>query len=133
MLPGTAKAAVSVLEAAGYRVLVPQQKLCCGRPLYDYGMLDLARVHLRQIVEALRPEIRAGVPMVGLEPSCVSVFRDEMTNLMPEDADAQRLARQTKTLSELLNRDSRMGAAEAGAEGAAAHALPPQIGADPGR
>lgn len=103
LLPGTAKAAVTVLESAGYRVIVPQQPLCCGRPLYDYGMLDLARGKLREILAALRPEIRAGVPMVGLEPSCVSVFRDELVNLMPDDPDAQRLARQTKTLSELLN------------------------------
>jgi FAD/FMN-containing dehydrogenase/Fe-S oxidoreductase len=102
LLPGTAKAAVTVLESAGYRVVVPQQKLCCGRPLYDYGMLDLARAKLRQVIEALRPHIRAGAPMVGLEPSCVSVFRDEMVNLMPDDPDAQRLARQTKTLGELL-------------------------------
>jgi Fe-S oxidoreductase len=102
LLPGTAKAAVTVLESAGYRVIVPQQRLCCGRPLYDYGMLELARSKLRQIIDALRPEIRAGVPLVGLEPSCVSVFRDEMTNLLAGDPDAERLARQTKTLSELL-------------------------------
>ncbi|MGE0223112.1 MAG: FAD-binding and (Fe-S)-binding domain-containing protein [Acetobacteraceae bacterium] len=102
LLPGTAKAAVSVLEAAGYRVIVPQQSLCCGRPLYDYGMLDLARAKLRQVIDVLRQQIRAGVPMVGLEPSCVSVFRDEMTNLLGDDPDAQRLARQTRTLGELL-------------------------------
>jgi FAD/FMN-containing dehydrogenase/Fe-S oxidoreductase len=102
LLPGTAKAAVTVLESAGYRVIVPQQALCCGRPLYDYGMLDLARTKLRQVLEALRPHIRAGLPVVGLEPSCLSVFRDELVNLMPGDPDAQRLARQAKTLSELL-------------------------------
>ncbi len=98
----TAKSAVRVLEAAGYAVSVPQQPLCCGRPLYDYGMLDLAKRHLRQIIEALRPEIRAGVPLVGLEPSCLSVFRDELRNMLPDDEDAQRLACQSKTLSELL-------------------------------
>jgi Fe-S oxidoreductase len=101
-LPGTLKAAVTVLADAGYRVVVPSSALCCGRPLYDYGMLDLARDKLAQVLEALRPAIRAGAPIVGLEPSCLSVFRDEMLNLMPEDPDARRLAAQTKTLSELL-------------------------------
>ena len=65
-------------------------------------MLDLARRKLVQIIDALRPAIRAGVPVVGLEPSCLSVFRDELRNMLPDDEDAQRLAGQTKTLSELL-------------------------------
>jgi Fe-S oxidoreductase len=103
LLPGTAKAAVTVLESAGYRVLVPHQSLCCGRPLYDYGMLNLAHSKLHQILDAVRHEIRAGIPVVVLEPSCLSVFRDEMTNLLAGDPDAEKLARQTKTLSELLS------------------------------
>ncbi|HEY6433312.1 MAG TPA: FAD-linked oxidase C-terminal domain-containing protein [Acetobacteraceae bacterium] len=101
-LPGTAKAAVAVLEDAGYRVIVPRQRLCCGRPLYDYGMLDLAKQKLREAMDVLRPAARAGIPIVGLEPSCVSVFRDEMLNLFPHDEDAQRLASQVKTFAELL-------------------------------
>jgi FAD/FMN-containing dehydrogenase/Fe-S oxidoreductase len=101
-LPGTARAAVEVLEAGGFRVAVPEQPLCCGRPLYDYGMLDQAKRQLRQILTALRPAIHAGVPVVGLEPSCVSVFRDEMVNLLPDDEDAQRLSKQTFLLSEFL-------------------------------
>jgi Fe-S oxidoreductase len=104
-LPGTAKAAVTVLEDAGYRVIVPAARLCCGRPLYDYGMLGLARRKLNQVIETLRPAIRAGVPVVGLEPSCVSVFRDELLNLMPDNRDAYRLARQTMMLSEFLMKD----------------------------
>ncbi len=103
--PDTAKAAVEVLEAAGYHVTIPEQSLCCGRPLYDYGMLDLAEYLLRQILDALRPEIRAGVPIVGLEPSCVAVFRDELLNLFPHDQDAPRLAQQTYMLSELLEKE----------------------------
>lgn len=102
LLPGTAKAAVRVLEDAGYRVLVPRARLCCGRPLYDYGMLDLAKRRLNRILDVLRPAIRAGIPVVGLEPSCASVFRDELVDLMPGDEDARRLAQQTKTLGELL-------------------------------
>jgi FAD/FMN-containing dehydrogenase/Fe-S oxidoreductase len=100
--PEVAIAATEVLEAAGYRVEVPQQTLCCGRPLYDYGMLLTAKAFLRDILEALRPRIQAGVHIVGLEPSCVSVFRDELVNLLPHDLDAQRLAHQTRTLSEFL-------------------------------
>ena len=101
-LPGTAKAAVAVLEDAGYRVIVPREHLCCGRPLYDYGMLDLAKQKLRQAIDVLKPAAAAGIPIVGLEPSCVSVFRDEMLNLFPHDEDAQRIASQFKTFGELL-------------------------------
>lgn len=100
--PDTAKAAVAVLEDAGFSVSVPQQSLCCGRPLYDFGMLSLAKRQLRQILDALRDEIRTGTPVVGLEPSCVSVFRDELVNLFPQDVDARRLSRQTFLLSEFL-------------------------------
>jgi len=102
--PGTAKAAVEVLEAAGCRVKIPPRPLCCGRPLYDFGMLDLAKRQLRQILNALNDDITAGTPVVGLEPSCVAVFRDELTNLFPHDESAKRLAGQTMTLSEFLRR-----------------------------
>ena len=68
-------------------------------------MLDLAKRQLRDLLHALRPALRDGVPIVGLEPSCVSVFRDELVNLYPEREDARRLSRQTLLLSELLARD----------------------------
>jgi Fe-S oxidoreductase/FAD/FMN-containing dehydrogenase len=100
--PSTAQAAVEVLEDAGFRVTIPAVELCCGRPLYDYGMLDLAARMLRDVLEALRPQIRAGVCVVGLEPSCVSVFRDEMTNLLGPDEDAKRFKAQTYLLTEFL-------------------------------
>ena len=102
--PETAQAAVAVLEREGFRVYVPRAELCCGRPLYDYGFLGMARRRLRQILRTLRRPIRAGLPMVVLEPSCASVFRDELLNLLPGDEDARRLARQTCTLDELLTR-----------------------------
>jgi Fe-S oxidoreductase len=107
--PDTAMAAVEVLEAAGYQVRVPdaenpQQALCCGRPLYDYGMLRLARWHLRRILDSLQGEIQRAVPIVVLEPSCCSVFRDELLNMFPNDEDANRLARQTYLLSEFLEK-----------------------------
>ena len=97
--PETAKAAVEVLEAVGYQVEVPEQSLCCGRPLYDQGMLATAERLLRQILDTLQPQITA-----GLEPSCVAVFRDEMLNLFPNDEDARRLSKQTFLLSEFLER-----------------------------
>jgi Fe-S oxidoreductase len=100
--PETAIAAVEVLEAAGYQVIVPEQTLCCGRPLYDYGYLDMAKRLLQQILDTLRVHIEAGTPLVGLEPSCVAVFRDELLNLFPHDEDAKRLAQQSFLLSEFL-------------------------------
>jgi FAD/FMN-containing dehydrogenase/Fe-S oxidoreductase len=103
--PETGKSAVDVLEAAGYRVELPPRPLCCGRPLYDYGMLTFAKRQLRQIIEALRSALREGVSVVGLEPSCVAVFRDELINLFPEDEDAQRLSRQSFFLTEFLVRE----------------------------
>ncbi|HUB60249.1 MAG TPA: FAD-binding and (Fe-S)-binding domain-containing protein [Puia sp.] len=102
--PDTLSAAVEVLEAAGFRVVVPKASLCCGRPLYDYGMLDTAKRLLRRILDELREEIRNGIPVVGLEPSCVAVFRDELTNLFPADEDAVRLKTQTFTLAEFLQK-----------------------------
>ncbi|MGA9900593.1 MAG: FAD-binding and (Fe-S)-binding domain-containing protein [Terriglobales bacterium] len=101
-LPSTAKAAVEVLEAAGFDVSVPRAHLCCGRPLYDVGMLDRAKGLLLQIMDELLPEIEAATPIVVLEPSCASVFRDELTNLFPKDERAHALSKQVFLLSEFL-------------------------------
>jgi FAD/FMN-containing dehydrogenase/Fe-S oxidoreductase len=109
-LPSTARAAVEVLETAGFRVQVPGANLCCGRPLYDFGMLDRAEKLLLEILDQLEPEIEAGIPVVGLEPSCVAVFRDELTNLFPNDHRAQALSRQTFLLSEFLEQKLTLGA-----------------------
>ncbi|HUK36995.1 MAG TPA: (Fe-S)-binding protein, partial [Vicinamibacterales bacterium] len=98
-----ARAAVEVLEDAGYQVRIPTRPLCCGRPLYDYGMLDTAERVLRDTIDGLRDAIRSGIPVVGLEPSCVSVFRDELGNLLYGNEDAARLASQTFLLSEFLH------------------------------
>jgi FAD/FMN-containing dehydrogenase/Fe-S oxidoreductase len=100
--PETMKATAEVLEEAGFRVVVPQENLCCGRPLYDYGMLDTARLFWRRMLDVLRPYIQAGVHVVGVEPSCVAAFRDELPNMLPHDEDAKRLSLQTLTLSEFL-------------------------------
>ncbi len=100
--PEVAQAGVEVLEDAGFRVEVPRGRLCCGRPLYDYGMLDQAKRYLEKVLAAMRDTIVARTPIVVLEPSCCSVFRDELTNLLPDRADARMLREQVVTLSEFL-------------------------------
>jgi len=107
LLPDTAKAAVEVLESAGYRVVLPKAHLCCGRPLYDWGMLDRAKKLLLAILGALETEIKQEIPIVVLEPSCAAVFRDELLNLFPKDDRARRLSRQTFLLSEFLEQKAK--------------------------
>lgn len=102
--PGTLQAAVRVLEAAGYQVLVPQRPLCCGRPLYAEGMIDRARRQLADILDALNEVIDLDVPVVGLEPSCVASFRDELPQLFPGDERARYLQTSTWLLGEFLER-----------------------------
>jgi Fe-S oxidoreductase len=97
-------AAVHAMEQAGFRVRIPRRTLCCGRPLYDYGMLDMAKRLLRGILGHLSEEIAEGTPVVVLEPSCLAVFRDELVNLFPHDLQARRLSRQASSLSEFLTR-----------------------------
>lgn len=100
--PQTALAAVEVLEKAGFSVEVPRADLCCGRPLYDWGMLDQAKALLRKTLSSLRSQIQEGVPIVVLEPSCATVFREELTNFFPDDDDAKRLRELTFLLSDFL-------------------------------
>jgi Fe-S oxidoreductase len=102
--PETLRAAVDVLERLDFDVVIPRAPLCCGRPLYDFGLLSQARRRLVTIMRSLDAEIRRGVPIVGLEPSCVSVFRDELVNLFPDSEQARRLHKQVFTLAELLDR-----------------------------
>ncbi|MGH9559917.1 MAG: FAD-binding and (Fe-S)-binding domain-containing protein, partial [Terracidiphilus sp.] len=105
--PQTAIAAVEVLEAAGYAVSVPTEPLCCGRPLYAWGMIKPARKLLRHILDVYGEAINRGTPVIGLEPACLSTFQDELPRLFPKDANASRLAKQTFMLSEFLARDDR--------------------------
>jgi FAD/FMN-containing dehydrogenase/Fe-S oxidoreductase len=100
--PEVLKATTEVLEDAGFRPIVPEPALCCGRPLYDYGMLGTAKLFWRRMLDVLAPHIREGIPLVGAEPSCVAAFRDELPGLMPYDEDAKRLSLQALTLAELL-------------------------------
>lgn len=100
------RAAVEVLEAAGFAVGLPRERLCCGRPLYDFGMLDTAKKVLATAVAALSPHVDAGRPVVVLEPSCAAVFKDELPELFPRDERAARLSRATVLFGELLDRDA---------------------------
>jgi FAD/FMN-containing dehydrogenase/Fe-S oxidoreductase len=100
--PHIAEAAHQVLSDAGFSVKVLQRHVCCGRPLYDFGMLDKAKQYLADAMDALAEEISAGTPIVVLEPSCASVFKDEAVNLMPDDPRTAKLKRQTLLLSEFL-------------------------------
>lgn len=95
-------ACVEAVEAAGWRVVMPMGHICCGRPLYDYGFLDAAQHYLAHVLDRLRDEIRAGTPVVGMEPSCLAVFKDELKKLMPDDDDADRLARNSYHFAEFL-------------------------------
>jgi Fe-S oxidoreductase len=100
--PQTAAAAVEVLEAAGHRVEVPQGRLCCARPLFAWGWLDLAAKQLRHTLDVLEPYLDREMPVVGMEPACIASFRDELPRLLPGDPRAARRARQAKMLGEHL-------------------------------
>ena len=103
--PQTAIAATESLEALGYHVVVPKRHVCCGRPLYDWGRLDMAKDLWRNTFETLGDEIREGTPVVGLEPACVSAFRDELPGLFHGHEQAQWLSKNTFFLTEFLERE----------------------------
>jgi FAD/FMN-containing dehydrogenase/Fe-S oxidoreductase len=104
--PQALTSAAKLLTAAGSSVQIPKQHICCGRPLYDFGFLDEARRYLLRILDEFAPQIDAGIPVVMLEPSCATVFRDELINFFPNDERAIRLSKQTILLSEMLARNS---------------------------
>ncbi|PYQ66439.1 MAG: FAD-binding oxidoreductase [Acidobacteria bacterium] len=103
---GIARAAVEVLEDAGFAVTLPSAALCCGRPLYDFGMLGRARRVLDEVLDVLTPVVEAGVPVVFLEPSCAAVFRDELPELFPNDPRAARLSKSSHLFAELLEKEA---------------------------
>jgi Fe-S oxidoreductase len=102
--PHVARAAVQVLEAAGLEVTVPKGAFCCGRPLYDFGLLDRAKRYLLRILSDLETVIDAGTPFVVLEPACAATFRHELPLLLPGDEGAKRLASQTYFFAEFLTK-----------------------------
>ncbi len=102
--PAVLRAALDVLEHAGFDVRLPARRVVSGRAMYDIGLLEPARKVLDDALHTLGEAINAGTPIVGVEPSCVAVFRDELVNLMPDDERARKLSEQTFTLAELLTR-----------------------------
>jgi Fe-S oxidoreductase len=107
--PRTAIAALRVLETLGFNVAVPGRSLCCGRPLYDWGMLEQAKELWLETLAAVEDEIEAGTIFVGLEPACVSAFRDELPSLFPHDRRAAKLSKQMLFFTEFLDQHARDG------------------------
>jgi Fe-S oxidoreductase len=100
--PQTLVAAESVLTAAGFAVQSPKGHVCCGRPLYDFGFLGAARRYLARVLDRMNPQIAAGLPFIFLEPSCASVFKDELHELFPNDPRAKRLREQVWLLADWI-------------------------------
>jgi Fe-S oxidoreductase len=100
--PEVGRAAVQVLENAGYAVRVVEGDVCCGLTWISTGQLDGARRQLRRTLSALEPALADGIPIVGLEPSCTAVLRSELVELLPDDPRAARVKAATVTLAELL-------------------------------
>ncbi|HEY6739635.1 MAG TPA: FAD-binding and (Fe-S)-binding domain-containing protein, partial [Actinopolymorphaceae bacterium] len=100
--PEVGLAAIDVLESLGYRVEVPTKPVCCGLTWVSTGQLGVARRVLKRTLATLKPWLDDGVPVVGLEPSCTSLFRGELTDVVPDDPDAARLKEQTRTFAEIL-------------------------------
>jgi FAD/FMN-containing dehydrogenase/Fe-S oxidoreductase len=102
LAPGIAAAAVGALEQLGFRVDMPEQQVCCGLTWISTGQLAIAKRVLRRSVDILAPWLRAGTPVIGLEPSCTAVLRGDALELLGHDQDVLRLKKQTRTLAELL-------------------------------
>ncbi|WP_238016915.1 FAD-binding and (Fe-S)-binding domain-containing protein [Dactylosporangium sp. AC04546] len=100
--PEVAEATVRVLRAAGYEPRLPSGSVCCGLTWITTGQLDAAKRILARTVAALAPDARAGVPIVGIEPSCTAVLRSDIHELLPGDEDAAAVAGSVRTLAELL-------------------------------
>ena len=100
--PQTLAAAEKVLTQAGFRVQIPKSHICCGRALYDFGLLGTARAYLAKVFDRMATEIDAGLPFIFLEPSCASVFRDEALELFPNNPRAQRMSWQVWLLADWL-------------------------------
>lgn len=102
--PEIGRAAVTLLEAAGYHVAISEQRLCCGRPMISKGFLEDARKRAGQNVQALMPYVERGWPVVGVEPSCLLTYRDDYIDLAPDADSARRVAAGVYMLDEFLGR-----------------------------
>ncbi len=100
--PEVGMAAVKLLEAAGYEVIVEERRACCGRPALSKGLVDVARKSARRNVQVLAPYAKQGIPIVGTEPSCILTLRDEYRDLLPGDEDMAAVAAKALMFDELL-------------------------------
>ena len=107
--PEVAQAAVRVLEAAGYAVYLAEGRACCGRPLITGGQADKAKPWVDQNVALLAPYAAQGIPIVGIEPSCILTLRDEYPALAADKARAQVLAQNALTFEEFVMREAEGG------------------------
>lgn len=107
--PEVPKAAVKVLVAAGYDVIVPEREACCGLTWISTGQLDGARKQLENLLAVLGPFAVNGIPIIGLEPSCTGVLRSDLVELIPDDPRAHAVSRVTHTLAELLSAPAPLG------------------------
>jgi Fe-S oxidoreductase len=99
--PQVGVAAVRLFATAGARVLLPKV-VCCGRPMLSEGLIDEARKNARRNLDLLFPLVERGVPLVGLEPSCILTVRDDYKKLLPDDERVGRLAEATRLFEEAL-------------------------------
>lgn len=104
--PALLQSAVNVLLKSGHQVAVAKQHFCCGRPLYEYGFLAQALKQLTVILESFHCKLPAGCSVIVLEPSCLSVFKDELLSAFPEDTRALDLRKRAKTLTRFLSESS---------------------------
>jgi FAD/FMN-containing dehydrogenase/Fe-S oxidoreductase len=100
--PRIGMAAVTLLEAAGFEVIVEKRRVCCGRPLLSKGFVEEARKLARRNIELLAPYAQQGMPIVGTEPSCILTLRDEYRDLLPDDEDVAAVARESYMVDEFL-------------------------------
>jgi FAD/FMN-containing dehydrogenase/Fe-S oxidoreductase len=113
--PENIEAALAVLAAGGYTVQLPKptdggsRPLCCGRTFLAVGLIDEARREAERCVAALAPFLERAIPFVGLEPSCMLGFRDEIPSLVKRE-DARRLAASALLFEEFLAREAKAGA-----------------------
>lgn len=104
-----AMAEVELLETAGYEVVIPSQHVCCGLTWISTGQLDGARRKLTQLLDVLVPYAANGIPIIGVEPSCTAVLRDDLLDLLPDDPRASMLSANVMTLAELLTAPDPVG------------------------
>ena len=100
--PQTGKGTVRILEALGYEVMIEKRRVCCGRPMISRGMIDKARLNAQTNIGVLYPYASRGIPIIGTEPSCVSMFRDDYSDILPDDEKLKTVSRMFSTIEEFV-------------------------------